>query len=177
MGQVVTQPFDQRPSAIMHGPRGVEQCPALTDLQAFEPETFAPPRPNVSAEGRFAYDDTLAQNRAGALVISGGIDGYGSLNPHISIASTAAMISTTMERYPDRVQLGVTGLWAGLLTDTPDQLPVVDMVGDSYVNAGHGWGIGSAPVCGEVIAQLIAGEVSDLSGALSADRPSLTATR
>lgn len=175
MGQVVTQPMDQRPSAILHGPRGVTQCPALTDLHDFDSDVFAQPRSSSTPHGQFDYDDSLAQDRAGSLVIGGGIDGYGSLNPHISMASTETMISTTMQRYPAHGQVGVTGLWAGLLSGTPDQLPIVDVVGDSYVNTGHGWGVASGPVSAEVLAKLIAGEESEFAQALSAKRPTLSA--
>jgi len=177
MGQVVTQPVDHRPSAILHGPRGVKQCTALVELDSYDPLLFAPPPTAAVVDSRLDYDDSIAQNRVGALVISGGIDGYGSLNPHISIASTEAMISTIHQRFPSHGQLGVTGLWAGLLTDTPDHLPIVDRIGDSYVNAGHSWGVASAPVCGEVLAQLVAGEANELGAALSADRPSLGVKR
>ncbi|WPB89270.1 NAD(P)/FAD-dependent oxidoreductase [Streptomyces malaysiensis] len=176
MGQVVTQPVDQRPSAILHGPRGVVHCGALTDLPAYEPSVFAHPRarPGRGAD-RLDYDDSLAQNRSGALVIGAGIDAYGSLNPHISIASTEAMISTTQERYPNHAHLGVTGLWAGLMSDTPDHLPIVDRLDAAHVNAGHSWGVASAPVSGQVLAELIAGEQSEFAAALRADRPSLAA--
>ncbi|MEV0225721.1 FAD-dependent oxidoreductase [Streptomyces sp. NPDC050704] len=176
MGQVVTQPVDQRPSAILHGPRGVVHCGALTDLPQYEPSVFAHPhaRP-AQGPDRLDYDDSLAQNRSGALVIGAGIDAYGSLNPHISVASTEAMISTTLERYPGHAHLGVTGLWAGLMSDTPDHLPIVDRLDAAHVNAGHSWGVASAPVSGQVLAELIAGEQSEFATALKADRPSLAA--
>jgi len=176
MGQVVTQPVDQRPSAILHGPRGVVHCGALTDLPLYEPSVFAHPHARlVQGADRLDYDDSLAQNRSGALVIGAGIDAYGSLNPHISVASTEAMISTTLERYPSHAHLGVTGLWAGLMSDTPDHLPIVDRLDAIHVNAGHSWGVASAPVSGQVLAELIAGEQSDFAAALKADRPSLEA--
>lgn len=175
VGQVVTQPVDQRPSAILHGPRGVVHCGALTDLPSFEPEVFSHPhaRRGATADDRLDYDDSLAQNRSGALFIGAGIDGYGSLNPHISVASTEAMISTTLERFQDRGHLGVTGLWAGIMSDTSDHLPVVDRLDSTHVNAGHSWGVASAPVSGQVMAELIAGENSEYASALKADRPSL----
>ncbi|MEU2286807.1 FAD-dependent oxidoreductase [Streptomyces sp. NPDC013178] len=174
MGQVVTQPVDQRPSAILHGPRGVALCGALTDLPTFDAEHFAHPYGAERASG-MEYDDGLSQSRTGALVIGAGMDSFGSLNPHISVVSTASMISTTLERYPEHAHLGVTGLWAGLMSDTPDHLPIVDRLDGTYVNAGHSWGVASVPVSGQVIAELIAGEQSEFATALRADRPSLAA--
>jgi glycine/D-amino acid oxidase-like deaminating enzyme len=175
MGQVVTQPVDQRSSAILHGPRGVVYCGALTDLTSYEADAFVHPhaRRGEAPGDRMDYDDSLAQNRSGALVIGAGIDGYGSLNPHISVASTEAMISTTLERFPKHGHLGVTGLWAGIMSDTPDHLPIVDRLDATHVNAGHSWGVASAPVAGQVLAALIAGESSEFASALRADRSSL----
>jgi glycine/D-amino acid oxidase-like deaminating enzyme len=89
------------------------------------------------------------------------------------VASTEAMISTTLERFQNRGHLGVTGLWAGIMSDTPDHLPVVDRLDSTHVNAGHSWGVASAPVSGQVLAELIAGENSEYASALSAGRPSL----
>jgi glycine/D-amino acid oxidase-like deaminating enzyme len=171
MGQVVTQPVEQQPGAILHGPRGVARG-ALTQLASYDADLFSPP---ALGGPKLDYDDSIAQNRNGALVIGAGIDGRGSLNPHISIASTHAMIATTQERYGDLAGLGVTGLWAGLTTETPDNLPIVDRLDSGYVTAGHGWGIASAPVAGQVLAQLIAGESSDFGDALGVRRPSLEA--
>ena len=174
MGQVVTQAVDQRPSAILHGPRGVPSG-ALSDLDSYDATIFAAPAVAPSAEGHAGYDDSIAQNRSGGLVIGAGIDGYGSLNPHISIASTNAMISTTQERYPDFAGSGVVGLWAGLTTDTPDNLPIVDRVDSGYVSTGHAWGIATAPVCGQTLAQMIAGEPTEFSDDLSLHRAALEA--
>jgi glycine/D-amino acid oxidase-like deaminating enzyme len=197
MGQVVTQPLDPRPSAILHGPRGVDACGALTDLPSYQPADFAPPLLDASVSwpleessragdnGRLdagesripplRYDDAIAQNRGGSLFIGHSIDAPGSLNPHISIAATYAMIAMTLERYGRYASFGVTGLWAGLMCETRDHLPIVDRVDGAYVNTGHSWGIASGPICGEVMAQIITGEPSPFSEGLRADRPSLGA--
>lgn len=43
IGQLVTQPVAYKPGAILHGPRGVINCGALTDLSSFDPEQFVSP--------------------------------------------------------------------------------------------------------------------------------------
>ena len=175
MGQVVTQPVDQTSSAVLHGPRGVAFCGALTDLPSFDPTAFATPQAHRAggAADDEHYDDVIAQNRAGALYIGSSIDSAGSLNPHISISSTEAMVSTIRERFPEHANIGVTGLWAGLMTETADHLPIVDRMDGAFVNSGHSWGVASAPICGQVMAELIAGESSVFSADLRADRPGL----
>lgn len=175
MGQVVTQPVEQATSALLHGPRGVAFCGALTDLSSFDPAAFATPQAQRPGGGGADehYDDVIAQNRSGALYIGSSIDSVGALNPHISISSTEAMISTTRERFPEHANIGVTGLWAGLMTETHDHLPIVDKMDGAFVNSGHSWGVASAPVCGQVMAEIIAGESSEFATALRADRPAL----
>jgi glycine/D-amino acid oxidase-like deaminating enzyme len=182
-GQVKTEPIEQRPSAVLHGPRGVASVGALTDLVSFDPALFAAPDTMRGAADRSAsppaangleYDDSIASNRAGQLYIGSSIDGPGSLNPHISIVSTA-MVSTTLERYSGYTEFGITGLWAGLTSSTSDNLPIADRVDGAYVNVGHAWGMASAPVSGEVIAAVMTGEATNFAASLSATRPSLQA--
>lgn len=181
VGQMLTQPIDTRLNAIMHGPRGVYGCGALTDLPTYDAAVF--PRPNSSSERKSPggslgssfvdYDDSIAQNRGGSIFIGNSLDGRGSLNPHISINATNAMVSTTLDRYSSLAEYGVTGLWAGLGSETSDHLPIVDRADGAYINVGHAWGIASAPICGQVMAEVIAGEASIFAGALKMNRSAL----
>jgi glycine/D-amino acid oxidase-like deaminating enzyme len=174
VGQVMMAPVESRPSPILHGPRGVYSCGALHDLPSFRPEHF--PGPSGSAETDDAgqeYDDTIGLNRGGSLYVGHSIDGRGSLNPHISLGATRAMIDLATERYGVYRSVGVTGLWAGLGSETADHLPIVGQVDGVYLNTGHAWGVASGPACGQVMAQLLAGEPSALGVVLSAERPAL----
>jgi glycine/D-amino acid oxidase-like deaminating enzyme len=168
VGQMLTQPIDAQSNAIMHGPRGVYGCGALTDLATYDPAIFAPPS-TLSVN----YDDSIAQNRGGSIFIGNSFDGRGSLNPHISINATNAMVSTTLDRYQGLADYGVTGLWAGLGSETSDHLPIVDRADGAYINVGHAWGIASGPICGQVMAEVIAGEASSFAKALKMNRPAL----
>ncbi|WP_299561235.1 FAD-binding oxidoreductase [uncultured Mycolicibacterium sp.] len=178
MGQIVTQPLDQRPSVIMHGPRGVAACGALKDLPSFRPEAFAPPNPLPGVDGLavedWDYDDCITHYRDGSLHIGCSVDITGSLNPHISIRATQAMITTTADRYAAYGKFGVTSLWAGLQSNTPDLLPVVDRVDGTYLNVGHTSGMATGPIAGRVLARIIAGEQDEFAEYLRADRSSLT---
>jgi glycine/D-amino acid oxidase-like deaminating enzyme len=177
MGQIVTQPIDQRPSVIMHGPRGVAACGALKDLPTFRSEAFAAPIPSQSgAADNWDYDDCITHYRDGSLHIGASIDVTGSLNPHISIRATEAMIATTVDRYGAYGTFGVTALWAGLQSTTADFLPVVDRVDGAFVNVGHAAGMATGPVSGRIMARIVAGEHDDFAEQLRADRPSLAAS-
>jgi glycine/D-amino acid oxidase-like deaminating enzyme len=180
VGQMLTQPVDTRVNAIMHGPRGVYGCGALTDLPTYDSAIFAIPGPAIGGLGTgtgslsVGYDDSIAQNRGGSIFIGNSLDGRGSLNPHISINATNAMVSTTLDRYQGLADYGVTGLWAGLGSETADHLPIVDRADGAYINVGHAWGIASGPICGQVMAEVIAGEASSFADALRMSRPTLT---
>jgi len=171
VGQLMMQPVEMTASPLLHGPRGVYGSGALTDLPAFDADLFAGPLGRGSAgEG---YDDTAVLNRGGSLYIGHSVDGRHSLNPHISLAATKSMVDVGLDRYARYADYGVTGLWAGLGCETPDNLPVVDRADGTYVNVGHAWGVASAPICGEVMAEIIAGEASEFAVGLSAGRSSL----
>jgi glycine/D-amino acid oxidase-like deaminating enzyme len=174
VGQLMMQPVESSPSPLVHGPRGVYGCGALTDLATFDPDAFAGPMGQGSDED--GYDDTAVLNRGGSLYIGNTVDGRHSLNPHISLAATKAMVDVGLDRYARYAKQGVTGLWAGLGCETPDDLPVVDRADGTYVNVGHAWGVASGPICGQVMAEIIAGEPSDFAAGLGAERDSLSQT-
>lgn len=175
MGHSRTQPVGVRSHAVMHGPRGVAHCGALTDLPGFDASVFA--APVVLPGYRLDYDDSIAQHADGGVYVGSTIDGYGSLNPHISVTAAHGMTSVLLDRYGSYGGLGIIGLWAGLSCETADHLPIVDRLDGVYLNTGHAWGVASGPACGELLAQVIAGEPGENSGLvprLRADRPSLT---
>jgi glycine/D-amino acid oxidase-like deaminating enzyme len=172
VGQLMMEPVGSLASPILHGPRGVYGCGAITDLPSYEPTSFSGP---VDDGGDRAFDDTAVLNRGGALYVGHSVDGRKSLNPHISLEATRAMVEVGVARYPRFADYGVTGLWAGLASETPDNLPIVDRVDGAYVNVGHAWGVASSPICGQTMAEIIAGETSAFAGRLSAERATLTA--
>lgn len=184
VGQLMMQPVESTPSPVLHGPRGVHGCGALTDLASYDASFFSPPSGGRSGEewasagvdevgSRMDYSDVVVLNRGGSLYLGHSIDGRGSLNPHISLGSTRAMVLIGLERYSRYADLGVTGLWAGLDSETPDGLPVVGRADGAYVNVGHSWGVASGPACGQALAEVIAGERSAFADALRADRHAL----
>lgn len=179
-GEIRTQPVDQRPSAIMHGPRGVRGCSALAALPGFNYDLFPQPDPMALAGlppaktgDDWEYEDSIAQFPDGSLRIGNSIDHTGSLNPHISLRATQALISTTLERYAEFANFGVVGLWAGLHSHTADGLPIVDHVDGAYVNVGHTAGVSTAPMAARVLAAMVSGETHPMSEGLGADRASL----
>jgi glycine/D-amino acid oxidase-like deaminating enzyme len=175
IGQLMTQPIEIKPSPPLHGPRGVHSCGGLLDLAEFDADAFPAPVIDELPESQqdFSFDDTISLNHGGSLYVGHSIDGRGALNPHISLHATRAMTSVAMDRFRRYAEFGVTGLWAGLGSETPDQLPIVGQMDGAFVNVGHMWGVASGPVCGQVLAEQVAGESTEFSAGLSPDRSSV----
>ncbi|MEX0158707.1 MULTISPECIES: NAD(P)/FAD-dependent oxidoreductase [unclassified Microbacterium] len=165
-GQVMTQRVPGESSPILRGLRGTFSAGAL--------EPWASTTKAATSGGKLlGYDDTLVQNRGGSIYVGHSIDGLNSLNPHITLDASRVMLDIAGERYERFGTLGVTGLWAGLSCLTPDGLPLVDKTDNVFVNVGHAWGVLSAPICGQLTADLITGARSELLNALSLSRTSL----
>jgi glycine/D-amino acid oxidase-like deaminating enzyme len=174
IGQLMTQPIEMGASPPLHGPRGVYACGGLTDLPGFDARAFATPQSDEGkGEDGLTFDDTISLNHGGSLYIGHSIDGRGALNPHISLNATKAMTTVAMDRYSRYADFGVTGLWAGLGSETADHLPIVGRLDGAYLNVGHMWGVASGPICAQILAETIAGEASELGAGLSPQRASL----
>ncbi len=175
VGLVQTQPVNKRSDVILHGPIGAASYRALSELDSFTTDVF----PSVRSvdDQVLGYQDMIAQSSEGNLLLGHTLEGPGSLNPHISMAATMAMMNTTLTRYPKYAADGVTGLWAGLVGFTPDGLPIisaVEGVRGLYINAGHSFGNASGPISGELMASLIADEGdADEVKPFALDRPAL----
>ena len=167
LGQVMTQAVDKHHSPLLHGLRGTFGAGAL------EPLANATGEGGLASGSLVGYDDTIVQNRGGAVYIGHSVDGQDSLNPHITIDASRRMLDTVGDRYPKLGAYGVTGLWAGLSCQTEDDLPIVDRDGGVFFNVGHAWGAASAPICGQLTADLVTGDLNSLTGSLAFHRSSL----
>jgi glycine/D-amino acid oxidase-like deaminating enzyme len=172
VGMLVTQPVTERSTVITHGPHGAENCTALMDLPGFRAEDFSPEV--TTGVSDLTYEDVVAQNAEGSIMIGHTYEAAQSLNPHVTLDATQMMVQTIRHRRPDFGRLGVTGLWAGLVGVTPDALPIITKTDGLFVNTGHSLCTASGPPSGELMAQLVAGEEPSIDlSAFALDRPSL----
>jgi glycine/D-amino acid oxidase-like deaminating enzyme len=83
------------------------------------------------------------------------------------------------ERMPEIAELAVERVWAGLLPQTPDALPILGPIPGLeglVLNAGHVFGNVAGPISGMMIAQSLAGETTEFDlGSFSIDRAGLNA--
>ena len=96
----------------------------------------------------------------------------------IVIALTLAVLS---ENLPAIRDLAIERVYAGLLPETPDALPVLAPapgIEGLVINAGHVFGNLAGPLSGKMIAQSLAGEPTDFDLAqFRLDRPALRVNR
>jgi len=166
-GQILTQALPPRDAPLMRGPRGVKWASALAEVPG-----LGTGLPVGRATDSFAleFDDTVSQAGEGGLFIGSSLDEPGALNPHIGMAATRAMLDAALERFPEHAALGVVGLWAGLTSWAPDQLPIIDSVDGVYVNVAHSQGVATGPIGGEIMAARISGEEHLFAPAVSLAR-------
>jgi glycine/D-amino acid oxidase-like deaminating enzyme len=159
VGLLTTQPIRATLRSMTRGPLGARHVSALRSLPDFDATVFDSGTPEAGKPG---YEDIVVQDGDGNLLIGHTLDAANSLNPHITMESSRTMIDTILQRRPEYGELGVTGLWAGIVGNTPDRLPIIDNVEGLYVNTGHSAGAGTGPFAGELMAQLVAGEAPSM---------------
>lgn len=103
---------------------------------------------------------SMKQARSGGMVIGGGKRGWGNLEtrargPAEENVRLAAVDAVEVLPVLERAEM--TRSWVGLEALTPDEIPVIDLIGGVYLAAGfcgHGFAIG--PVVGRLLAEWIA---------------------
>lgn len=160
VGLLVTQPIRAHLPAMTRGPLGARHIAPLRALPSYTPDAFA----DVEAHrGKPGYEDVVVQGGEGNVYVGHTLDEANSLNPHITLESSRMMIDTILTRRPEFGELGVTGLWAGIVGRTPDELPIIDQVEGLFINTGHSAGVATGLFAGELMAQMVAAEETTLS--------------
>jgi glycine/D-amino acid oxidase-like deaminating enzyme len=172
VGLLQTQPIRAHLPTITRGPIGARHIRPLKALATYDDQAF---EDTVHGAGKPGYEDVVVQGADGNLFVGHTLDAAGSLNPHITLESSRTMIDTILQRRPEYGELGVTGLWAGVVGNTPDHLPIIDLVEGLYINTGHSAGAATGLAAGELTAQLVAGEEpTQPLEAFSSNRPGLS---
>ncbi|WP_423181249.1 NAD(P)/FAD-dependent oxidoreductase [Arthrobacter sp. NyZ413] len=154
VGLLMTQPIRAQLPVMSRGPLGAGYVRPLKSVKSFRAEAFGP----TTAPGKPGYEDVVVQGGEGNLYIGHTLDLANSLNPHITLDASRTMVDSILQRRPEYGELGVTGLWAGIVGETKDGLPIIDQVEGLYLNTGHSAGVATGLSGGEVAAQLVAGE-------------------
>lgn len=120
----------------------------------------SPRLPLLLSEGKVALMPLGARLRFGGTLELAG------LNTSVSRKRVEGIVGTVRSYLPE-LEIGTdTEVWSGFRPCTPDSLPYLGRVGgyrNVSVACGHGYiGMGLAPVSGKLVAQLVAGEPTEI---------------
>jgi glycine/D-amino acid oxidase-like deaminating enzyme len=106
---------------------------------------------------------------------------FPGLDDRPTVAGTALTLAVLTENLPAIRNLAIERVYAGLLPETPDALPVLDPdpgIEGLVINAGHVFGNLAGPLSGKMIAEHLAGERTEFDlGQFRLDRPALRVNR
>jgi glycine/D-amino acid oxidase-like deaminating enzyme len=121
----------------------------------------------------------LAAQRADGRVLLGCPMDFVGLDDRPTVGGIGLTLAILAERMPSIAKLAVERVWAGLLPQTPDALPILGPVpglDGLLLNAGHVFGNVAGPISGLMIAQSLAGEKTEFDlGLFSLGRDGLKA--
>ena len=101
----------------------------------------------------------VSQTDRGEFVLGATIDPYSSYSYRSTFPTLHAMVSHTIELFPEIAKAKILRQWAGICDMTPDYAPIMGKVPghDGFIlDVGWGtWGFKSGPISGKLIAELI----------------------
>ncbi len=174
---VETEPAPFRFQPLLYGPTALKQYAFIRDLPGYTERGAAHP-----LEAQFAGIEflELAVQREDGRVLLGCPMDFAGLDDRPTVAGLALTLAVLADAMPAIKPLAVERVWAGLLPQTADALPVLGPVpgfDGLYVNAGHVFGNLAGPLSGRLIAQSLAGEATEFDLAdFRFDRPGLRAS-
>ena len=173
---VETEPSPIRFEPILYGPTAVKQYVFLRDIDGYSDEGSTHP-----AEKSFPgveFLELAAQRPDGCLLLGCPMD-FPGLDDRPTVAGVAMTLTVLADAMPSIKDLAIQRVWAGLLPQTADALPILGSVPQLQgvvINAGHVFGNLAGPISGKSIAQHLTGERTDLDlEQFRFDRPTLRA--
>lgn len=159
---VETAPADIRFDPILYGPTAVKQYALTKDLPGYEEEEFLHPLETIFPD--LAMLELVAQRKDGRILLGCPMDFVG-LNDQPTVAGVALTCGIIGDHLPALRDIVVERVWAGLLPQTPDALPVlgpVQTVDGLMLATGHVFGMAAGPISGKLVAQYLAGKAPEL---------------
>ena len=173
---IETAPAPFRFEPLLYGPTALKQYAFIRDLDGYNEEGTTHP---LEARHPGIEFLELAVQRADGRVLLGCPMDFPGLDDRPTVAGIALTLSILAERMPPVADLAIERVWAGLLPQTPDALPILGPVPGLeglVLNAGHVFGNVAGPISGLMIAESLAGEKTDFDlGLFAIDRPGLNA--
>jgi glycine/D-amino acid oxidase-like deaminating enzyme len=157
-----TEPAPIRFDQVLYGPTGIKQYAFTKSLDGYTEEVFIHPLETVLLGAELLE---LAVQRTDGRVLLGCPMDFPGLDDRPTVGGVGLMLGVLGDHLPALRELAIERVWAGLLPQTPDALPIlgpVDGVDGLWLATGHVFGMLAGPLSGKLIAQLIAGRKPDL---------------
>jgi glycine/D-amino acid oxidase-like deaminating enzyme len=173
---IETEPAPFRFEPLLYGPTALKQYAFIRDLPGYSEEGTTHP-----LEAKYPGIEflELAAQRADGRVLLGCPMDFVGLDDRPTVGGIGLTLAILAERMPSIAKLAVERVWAGLLPQTPDALPILGPVpglDGLLLNAGHVFGNVAGPISGLMIAQSLAGEKTEFDlGLFSLGRDGLKA--
>jgi glycine/D-amino acid oxidase-like deaminating enzyme len=170
-----TQPVDLRFEPILYGPTAIKQYAFVKELRGYREELLAHPLEGTVKEVEVL--ELAAQRRDGRVVLGCPMD-FPGLDDRPTVGGIGLTLAVLAEHLPALRDLPLSRVWAGVLPQTPDALPILGPVGGLeglWVATGHVFGNLAGPISGRILAQSLTGETPSLNPApFRPDRPALS---
>ncbi len=171
-----TEPAPFRFGPLLYGPTALKQYAFIRDLPDYTGAGTTHPLEAVCDGIEFLE---LAVQRADGRLLLGCPMDFPGLDDRPTVGGLALTLAVLAESLPPVRSLAVERVWAGLLPQTADALPIlgpVPGIDGLMLNAGHVFGNLAGPLSGKLVAQALTGEMPDFDlEPFRLDRPALRA--
>jgi len=175
---VETEPAPFRFAPLLYGPTALKQYAFIRDLPGYS--DVGTTHPLEATFDGLEFLELAVQREDGRLLLGCPMD-FPGLDDRPTVAGLALTLAVLSDAMPPIKSLAVERIWAGLLPQTPDALPIIGPVPGVeglMLNAGHVFGNLAGPLSGKLLAQAVASEAPDFDLALfRLDRPALRVNR
>jgi D-hydroxyproline dehydrogenase subunit beta len=158
----LTSPIDVTFEPILYGHTAVKQYALTKELPGYEEEAFLHPLESIFPG--LAMLELAAQRPDGRVLLGCPMDFVG-LNDRPTVGGLALTFGILGDHLPLLRDVEVERVWAGLLPQTPDALPVlgpVEGLEGLLLATGHVFGMAAGPISGKLIAQYLVGTEPEL---------------
>jgi glycine/D-amino acid oxidase-like deaminating enzyme len=173
---VETEPAPFKFAPLLYGPTALKQYAFIRDLPGYS--DVGATHPLEATFDGVEFLELAAQREDGRLLLGCPMD-FPGLDDRPTVAGLALTLAVLSDAMPPIKSLAVERIWAGLLPQTPDALPIIGPVPGVEglaLNAGHVFGNLAGPLSGKLLAQAMSGEAPDFDlGLFRLDRPGLRA--
>ncbi len=156
-----TAPAELRFDQVLYGPTGLKQYALTKEIEGYDAEAFTHPLETVLPGTELLE---LAAQRADGRILLGCPMDFPGFDDRPTTGGLGLMFGVLADHLPALRDLPIERVWAGLLPQTEDALPILGPVGavdGLWIAAGHVFGMLAGPLSGKLVAQMIQDRVPD----------------